>query len=554
MLLRINSDVHDIPLPLTVGPWAESWHARQHAESPDVWIAVRQYRRGRYEIECELSNASAVIGGKAHGAVNVNNLDIEIREVPAVPTFDVRWANAVWAARNVPNGWTIWPKRAYSMRCYLNGKPNIVAKPDWREKFGPAQMKMPRSSFVEPDRAGALNAALANGTAFTDTDTEDGAILFPPAPWRPWGPIDPGAPAGSLIEFGAWREEPEFALTAHMCSMDRAVFAYDAVTGAPRTADDYGAVSPDWSPNGSDPNNNELPEWKGVAVGDPLPMPPDPAHHEREIYHGLIAYAQYPTPLVKRHLVALGELSRLGFSERGPVINGAGYTATNMATYLSVAHAFPGMGIPGTFLGRQAGWVSWTTAMAYRLRPTPALKQWGLDFLALCEVAAMPTGAIQRNHEEGDGHGGGGAWNDPAHDAMQCFEFGILAHGACAWARLFGLPLPNWVRKMTHGLAVQPVVMYGWQGSFAHYFHVADVWPGAPLPLLDATPGTSADPATGHFEALCALCYSFDGDRAWLRASLPRGHRASDLPSKQAAMMADGNWSWTSELLGVLQS
>lgn len=567
-----GAEVHSIKTPLIwdrwLGKWKETWSPG--GGLPDVWYAIT-YQRGCFLLEYEVSNASIKVG-QMYSAKPACGSTVTMQVHSA-------WEMVDPAPRTTPDHHPT--KRLYCRRVafYPKNKPNLrnlamnlASGMFWDEwptrklSFGPLNLPLPKLSgnvaaFNEQLYAGryiALKTALANQSYWTGDDGEDG-ILMHLGGRHPWGPIDRAAPGGSgTFHDTGWQDclpFARFSLLAHQCVMERMWVAYHKSTGKPVSADDYGNPSPDYKPGSWDPNNHELPEFRGVQTSDVLPLPYDPAHHIRALRYGMAAYEMTGSPLCKRHLIVMAEQLRLAYPEKGPR-PAYGYWPENLNNTIGFVQSNPHVGGP-LFLGRILGWTAWAAAIRLKLAGrTPGWDNWAGMLVDLARTAAMPSGLIQRHYEPPK-------WADDKHDGAQSFEAGIFWPGIMAVARQTGQSIPGAAIDCASTLyRSMPILKYhGGRGPIhfvdvAHHdtatnnFAVIDV-PMTGTPTDPANPGDSA-----HVDHYCAVLASLGGSPSvWLNAASTMGYTPSgSVQGKKAALESKTTINGEAFLLAQLQS
>ncbi len=535
----VFTETHDITTPWFwdrwLGNWKESWSPG--GGLPDVWYAIK-YEKGCILLEWEASNASIQIG-QMYSAKPASLADLTFTTHPD-------WVLVDPAPRSLPRQWPT--KRTICRRVAFHPKSRpslydtawkLACGPLWdewptrKQGFGPLEMPLPDlaqnvQSFNDGLYAGryiALKTALALQTTWTGDDGEDG-ILMHVNGRHPWGPTDRAAPGGSgVFHDTGWQSSESFArfaLLAHQCVMERMWVAYHKGSGKNVSCDDYGNPSPDYKPGSWDPNNHELPEFRGVPNSDILPLPYDPAHHSRALRYGMAAYEMTGSPMCKRHLIGMAEQLRLAYPEKGPR-PAYGYWPENLNNMLGVAQANPNKGGP-LACGRILGWTAWAGAIRMKLEPpTQGWKDWSRMMLTLAKTATMPSGFIQRHYEPPK-------WADAAHDGAQSFEAALFWPGIWALSKQYGATVPvgaiDCACTMYRGSV--PILKYhGGRGPI----HFVDVAMHGGLPIDAPTSGTPTDPLnpgdSAHVDHYLALMSHETGSTTWLDDAAGMGHTTS---------------------------
>lgn len=536
--VRVGSESHAIDLDSLVPVWSPGNAAC------DVWVAIRALGASGYFCEVEVSNASATFGGKGRPMLD-GPIAITV-EAPAgfelLDPYALPWPD-LWPVQRctfrrygiVPAGISADDRRRVIE--YVMGK---IRSGFDAAHFGPANLPLPRTApnTQTADRAAfdAFVLALHNPSMTWHYGSEwlnglvagvaggDHGVPMPIRAhgWCPFGASDPGDVAGAGIEFSqGWQQNQNLArvaLLASMCCADRTWVQYRRDSGRPFSADDYGAQTPSYAPGGSDPNNNRLPEFKGLYNPDPLPAEFDPAHSIRETGWWIAAYELTGSPAVARLLIGQAEEARIVYSDKGPTNFSGGWTPANLAQWVAWfdgAASRIGRGYPGSIFGREIGWPCWTIAMALKIDPTNVgLRNLATLMVETAKRASMDANGIcQRMHSEP-------LWNDATHDACQAFEVPIFWHGLYALSVQLGLAAPPDTLTAGHSL-YDPSPQPG-NGPF-HFTYVSSAGGGTilPAPLLLGKGADASSPAgdPAHTEAMLALCYQISGDPYWLQRS-----------------------------------
>jgi hypothetical protein len=558
-----------IPIPSI---FSRSWITGWSRPSLGVWWAVRRLSGSIVEIEVECSNAAIVPGQPGFTAGQMTEV------VTTSP--DRGWQLAQDCVRDWPSQW--YPQRAAFRRyaMYPTNRPDLAAQalavasgivsPSWpihRDVFGPANLPLPTLSPMQLSANRQLartsltlaRNGLESGLPFhTNEDTEDGSVgpVFY-AGWRPWGPTNRAAPAGSGVHFSSgWQQSVEWmnmALLAAECCHERAWHAYHVTTGEVITCDHYGDPSPDYSPGTGDPNNGWLPEFRDKAVGDPLPLPFDAAHSIRGFRHLIALSEMMDSPMVRRAIAGRAAQARLEYSEKGkwPV---GGYTPTNLRNTLAWAMVNPEQGVFGYQLGRITGWPMWIMAQHLKVNGgSEGDKDWAEDMLLLANTAKMPTGITQRVSHP-DPSPGTDVWYNATYDMAQSFEASIFWHGATALETQLGQPPPAGLFQAAASLFSAPLRPY-YSGEYGppHFIYVADRG-GSPLRTITDGQGDPAAPGDAtHMEALAALMISKEPAGRWVTDSTQVGARFNSWPEKESNLASRIDLNNTASLLAQYQ-
>lgn len=546
-----------VPEP-TGTAWVTDWRPGDR-HTPDVWYAVRKVG-DCIEAEVEVSNASFHPGCWARP---------DIPHVTVTVSAGAGWTLVQGVARPWPSVWPIkrgaWRRFGVypSGRADLRLQAQILARGQLYNpiysSWGPANMPLPSlnptlASKLAADWNGrylGLRSALPNPSGWYAEDSEDS----PRAKGHGWvvhGPDDPGAPAGSGVYFSTgWQRCVDFARYALlMCQPchERMWLAYNRQTGEPITVDDYGSVTPKYSPGTHDPNNNDLPGYRGIPTNQiGLPDPYDTAHRIRHDRYPIAAFEFTGSPMARRMVLHAAAQCRLQWSERGETDQWS-YNIKNM--FLRV-QANPHQGLSGTYGGRSLGEPAFVIAAAKKFGATDA-DDWAKMFLGMVGLAAPAHGVIQRNNEPG-----GGAWDGGANDLAHSFEVPMLGIGTLALARQFNLPIPKQIATAMRAVFVDSPLRDYYSGNRGpwDYLYVG-AHNGAAYQAItggQTTPGAPEGDAT-HAALGCAIGYSITKDPAFLDASARVGLPAPSWQAKRENLYGVAtDLGWDAFLLGQYQ-
>lgn len=548
------------------GRWKETWSPG--AGLPDVWYAIKE-ERGCILLEYEVSNAAIKVG-QMYSARPVRDATI---------TFQVHsdWILVDPAPRTMPTKHPTKRLHCRRLAFYPKSRPDLQSMAmtlamgtlwsEWstrKKAFGPLNLPLPTlannvrtfNDQLYAARHLALKTALANQTTWTGEDGEDGVLMHING-YHPWGPLDRAAPGGSgIFHDTGWQDSVNFAryaLLAHQCVMERMWVTYHKSDGRPVSCDDYGNPSPDYKPGSWDPNNHELPEFRGVQTSDVLPLPYDPAHHIRALRYAMAGYEMTGSPLCRRHLIVMAEQLRLAYPEKGPR-PAYGYWPENLNNMLGVAQANPNKGGP-LACGRILGWCAWAGAIRLKLAGhTPGWDSWANMMIQLAKTAAMPSGLVQRHYEPPK-------WADDKHDGAQSFEAGLFWPGVMAICKQMNqvVPAASIVCAETLYEDMPSLRYHGGKGPI-HFVDVAhhDTATGNFDTIDHPMTGTPTDPAnpgdSAHLDHYCALMASL-GDPHWLTINAPMGNTPASSPThKRSILESKTSINGEAFLLAQLQS
>lgn len=568
LTINLNDDSLKARVPTSPG-WKRSWFPQENEAQPepDCTVFMRQDETEPEIIEGEIAvgNVSIVPGGTsrtkpAHSAV------VDIDEPPG---YAIVW--------DLPRPWPTWfPIGRETWRrfaLYPLGRSDLrrraqkiacgVFRPEWRavrKAFGPTNMRLPDLSpgqanaiaNIDAQRLALVRAQLPGGFFKLD-DNEDG-VQNRAHGWAWIGPPDPGAPAGSGIYFGEFRQsQANLSLCVLMAPTEheRMIRFVRRDTGEILTQDDYMGMPPDlWG--------SVLPETVGVPNYDPIARPMDYAHNIRGVRRTATVAEQMDSPMARRSIAGVAAEQRMRFSDRGR-LPGPGYHPVNLNALLKEADAAPHKGIWGKSCGRMIGWAAWETALDIKINgTTPEKQRWAQAFIRLMETAATPAGVFQKG------------WGDPFPEqmlpdgglirCMQTFEYVILGYGACGLGIQTGQAARasepflrgfTQIYSATSKVPIKP--WYGGKGPWK-FLYIADDKLGVYTVLQDGVgvaPQVQGD-AT-HAEAACALAHSLTKDPMWLEQSAKFDDTAPTWQDKKARLLAATRLDWEGFLLGQYQ-
>lgn len=498
----VASDFPDVSWnPTELGP--DVAYITEYAGNPNIVV-----------LEVEVSNASIEVGvlKSAHPVV-----DATVRVIPETgwtlvsPTMRRPWPDRWPLRRGTWRRYALYPTAMPELATEaLNAALGIYRSVS--RAYGPLEMPLPRLTLtqkiqIEGAAAGQLDAilnALEHGAPFVGEDTADSLTLFPGHGWRPCGdgvPYDFGGPG--IVFSRGWQQNEKYArrcLLMAQSAHEMQWLAYRRSDGKPVTVEDYGAVTPQYSPDSSDPNNSMLPEFKDVADDLFLPKPDDFAHRIRTDSYLIVAAEQMGSEMAKRSIHGCAATVRLAYSERGPgTVNG--YTPQNVKNWNAYATAYPDEGY-GLLAGRTMGWPMAIVAESKKLGGG---NRGDLDWAQAMEKFIY-DGVMHSNYtlQRVTGSGPDDVWYMPGFDTAQSFEQPIFWYGACSIMRQFGF-VAAFVGNAARELLSSPLRPY-YNNSVGPYHFVA-VAQTAGQPILITTGkgnGEQEGDAT-HMEVFAAI-------------------------------------------------
>jgi hypothetical protein len=534
---------------------------------PDIWCAYRQVGEC-IEVELEVSNASFTVGRKARPGI-------------ASCTVSVSASTGWTLMQDLPRPWpNLWPTKRAAWRrfaLYPSGRPNLrveagalargsaLPSPAWAT-WGPANMPLPALSasltaslppLWEAHYQGLRTALLTGAVMGWYAEDSEDSPRGKPNNWIVHGPDNPGAPAGSGVYFSTgWQREPLAKYLLLMCQPchERMWHAYDRATGRPIVVDDYGALTPKYSPGTHDPNNNDLPEFRDVPTNDMLPDPYDTAHRIRHDRYCIAAFELTGSPMARRMVYGAAAQCRLQWTERGDPHDQYRYDLDAM---FSRVQANPHQGLSGTYGGRSMGEPAFVIAAAKKFGMSGG-DDWAKMFCAFCDLAAPHHGVIQRaNGNPPKPDGTIDVWYNATNDMAHSFEVPMLGIGALAVARQFGLPVPRQIATAMRSVFCDPALLRPYYSSNVgpwDYIYVAahDGLSYDKIPGGQTTPGSPEGDAT-HAELGCAIGESITGDPAFIDAMCGVGLPAADPHAKRVQLEAGTDLGWGAFALAQLQ-
>lgn len=220
----------------------------------------------------------------------------------------------------------------------------LTLRPNWRDAFGPLDMKMPTDA---PPTMVDWNLALEHHMLAAHEDSEDRLN-----PDGTWGPPDVGAPGGSGICFGYSTADLSAVLVAEGACHRRERW-YD---------------------------------WE---------------HWVRQIRYSIAAWEMTHDTKFARRIANYDNFATGVFSDTGVVhLDDPGWVPFTLAQYNAMAKKYPGQGLPWNC--RAVGWIAYGRAMRHKCDRlvTP---NWAQMLLHTCELAAHPeTGQLGHFNNPGD--------------------------------------------------------------------------------------------------------------------------------------------------------